>query len=344
MRLLPAALAAALLLVSAASADPPPGPPTGPALGAALARGEIDPAAFDFGALRYAPGRTLLFLAAQTGAKTTIAAAHGKQNWSALVAARVCLTPAEQLTIAGFDSALLAPDAADWAQEKAAAEAAFGRYAAARDAILAGQPSPEPEFAPEAAEVALAARARQPQLQALFRHQAADQLWRHALVFGAPKPYAEGLGKAGAVWLNARLTTDGCAIDSAAAAWLRQALTGVGWFDIQTYGKDADQAAWLIAEHADSDPEAQLLALNRMGAAVVDKQSNPANFAYLWDRVALNSGRPQRYGTQMRCVGRTWAPVSPVEEPAKLDERRRWVGLAPEADYARTGAKVCGAS
>jgi len=341
-RLLPAVLAAAFALASPAYAAPPDAPLTGPALGAALAHGEVDPAAYDFGALRYAPGRTLLFLAAQTGAQTAVAAAHGKPNWPTVVSARVCLSPAEQMTMAGFDSALLAPDAADWALQKAAAEAAFARYAAARDAVLAGQPSPEPGFAPEAAEVALAARARQPELQALYRHQAADQLWRHALVFGAPKPYAQGLGKAGAVWLNARLTTDGCAIDTAAAAWLKQVLATVAWFDIKTYGKDADQAAWLIAEHADADPEAQLLALNRMGVQVIDKQSNAANFAYLWDRVALNADRPQRYGTQMRCIGKTWTPVSPVEDLAKLDERRKWVGLAAEADYARTGAKVCG--
>ncbi len=354
MRLLSAALAAVLLAASTAAAAPQPaspppgpaaGPPTGLALGAALARGEIDPSAYDFGALRYAPSRTLLFLAAQTGAQTAVAAAHGKASWPAVVAAHACLTPAEQMTMAGFDSALLAPDAADWGQEKAAAEAAFARYAAARDAVLAGQPSPEPEFAAEAAEAAEAARAAQaksPELQALYRHRAADQLWRHALVFGAKRPYAAGLGKAGTVWLNARLTTDGCAADLAAAAWLRQVLGRIAWFDLKTYGKDADQAAWLIAEHADADPQTQLLVLNRMGVAVLDKQTNPANFASLWDRVALNAGRPQRYGTQMRCAGGTWAPTAPVEDPAKLDERRRWVGLGPEADFARKGGKVCG--
>jgi len=337
MRLLSAGLAAALLFASVASADPP----VGPALGAALAHGEIDPTAYDFGALRYTPGQTLIFLAAQTGAQTAVAAAHGKPNWPAVVAAHTCLTPAEQMTNAGFDSVLLAPDAATWTREKAAADAAFVRYAAARDAVLAGQPSPEPEFAPETAEVALAARARQPEIQALYRHHAADQLWRHALVFGTPKPYAQDLGKAGVVWLNARITSDGCDIDRAAAVWLKQALAKLTWFDIETYGKDADQAAWLIAEHADNDPETQLLALNRMGVAVINKQSNAANFAYLWDRVALNTGRPQRYGTQMRCDAGAWTPVSPVEDVSKLNERRRWVGLAPEADYARQGAMMC---
>jgi len=336
MRLACAALAAALVGAPIALGAAQ----TGPDLGIALARGEIDPATFDFGALRYAPGQTLVFLAAQTGAQTAIAAAHGRPNWPSVISGRVCLTSAEQMTIAGFDSALLATDAATWEQQKAAAEAAFSRYAASRDAVLAG--GADPEFGTEAAEVALARRTRSPELQTLYLHHAADQLWRHALVFGAPRPYAQGLGKAGVVWLNARIAEDGCAIDMRAAAWLKQALATIVWFDTKTYGKDADQAAWLIAEHADGDPEVQRLALDRMGYEVIDQRSNAANFAYLWDRVALNSGRPQRYGTQMHCVGKTWAPVSPVEDLPRLDERRRWVGLGPEADYAGTGAKLCG--
>ena len=339
MRLLRTALAAVLILVAPARVLA--AAPTGPALGAALAGGEIDPSTFDFGALRYAPGQTLSFLGAQTGAQLAIAKAHGKPTWQAVAAARTCLTPAERMTAAGFDSALLAPDAAAWAQDKAAADAAFDRYKAARDAVLAGQSSPYPEFKGMEAQVAAAAKAKQPEVQALFRHQAADQLWRHAIVFGGAKAYAEGVGKAGAVWLNAKLADEGCAVDAAAAAWLQTTLATVAWFDLKTYGKDADQAAWLIAEHADMAPDVQLLALDRMGQQVADHQANAGNFAYLWDRVALNSGRPQRYGTQMRCVGQAWAPVSPIEEPAKLDERRRWVGLAPEAQYERVGAKTC---
>ena len=337
MRLLLTAVAALLTLTAQALADP-----TGPALGAALASGQIDPTAFDFGALRYAPGQTLPFLAAETGAQLAIAKAHGKPNWQAVITGRVCLTPAERMTVAGFDSALLAPDPARWATEKAAAEAAYARYAAARDAVVAGQPSPYPEFKPDEAAIAVAARAKQPELQALYRHATEDQIWRHAIVFGAPKAYADGVDKAGAIWLNARLTDDGCAIDAAGALWLKQTLDTILWFDIKTYGKDADKAAWLIAEHADANPDIQLLALERMGASVVDHQSNAANFAYLWDRVALNTGRPQRYGTQMHCAAGAWTPISPIEDLSKLDERRRGAGLAPEADYARSGAKVCG--
>lgn len=339
MRLVLSVLAA-LGLAGAALAQP--APTTGPALGQSLASGAVDPAGFDFGALRYVPGKTLGFLSAQSAAGAAIAKAHGKPTWQAVLDANLCPTANERLTMAGFDSALLAPDAAAWATDKAAADAAYGRYVQARDAVLAGQPSPYPEFKPDEATVAAANAAKSPELKALYLHKAKDQLWRHALAFGVTRTYAEGVGKPGAVWLNARLTTEGCATDAENSAWLKATLVKTPWFDIKTYGKDADAAAWLLAQHADADPELQAVVLDRMGQRALTKDSNPANFAYLWDRVALHSGRPQRYGTQMKCVGKVWAPIPPLEEIAKLDERRSWVGLPPEALYQRTGAKVCG--
>lgn len=337
MRLLIAAAVVSLSLPSGGQAAP-----TGPELGAALAKGQIDPAGFDFGALRYTPGETLRFLGAQTAAQLTIAKAHDKPTYQAVLQSRTCLSPAERLTVAGFDSALLAPDTEHWSQEKTAADAAYARYTTARQTVLSGQPAPYPEFSADQAAVALAATAASPELKALYTRQAEDQLWRHAMVFGVAKTYAEGVGKSGAVWLNARITADGCAVDTANSVWLKETLKTVPWFDIKTYGKDADAAAWMLAQHADGDPALQTLALERMGQLAVIKQSNPANFAYLWDRVALAAGRPQRYGTQMRCIGKVWVPISPVEEPTKLDERRSWVGLPAEALYQRTGAKVCG--
>jgi hypothetical protein len=319
-----------------------PAPVTGPAIGGALVKGEIDPAGYDFGALRYRPGQTLQFLGAQAAAQSAIAKAHGQASYQAVLQSHACLTTAERLTAAGFDSALLAPDAQSWSEQKADAETAYARFTAARETILAGQPAPYPEFAPDATIMARAASAPTPVVQALYRHHAEDQIWRHALVVGPPKSYADGVGKAGAIWLNARLTNEGCATAAANNAWLKATLNTVPWFDIKTYGKDADAAAWSLAEHADADPALQKTVLQRMGQLAVNKQSNPANFAFLWDHVALSDGRAQRYGTQMHCVGKVWAPISPVEEPAQLDERRRWVGLASEVTAQKAGARLCG--
>lgn len=329
-------IAFALAALSGASIAAPP------SKGVALATGAENPMTHDFGTDRYAPGQTPFFLADKAAAEAAVAKAHGKANLGEVRTAHLCLSQSEAMTLAGYDSALIAPDAQAWAEAKAAADAAYDRFTAARTAVLAGEPAPYPEFAPDASAITASAKATAPEAKALFQRKAMDGLWRHALVYAAPRAYAGDLGKAGAVWLNARLTLDGCAVDADNAAWLRGALAKVAWFDIKTYGKDADAAAWLLAEHADADPVLQATVLDRMGQLAINRQSNPANFAFLWDHVALNTGRPQRYGTQLRCVGKAMAPVPPVEDPAKLDERRGWVGLAPMAIVAQQGAKTCG--
>lgn len=301
-----------------------------------------EPETFDFATDRFTLARVAEFLIDKGAAEAVIAKRYGKPNIAALKASTTCLKREDALVLAGYESALIAKDAEDWRSQRGAADNAFDRFMKTRAAILSGAASPYPEFEPAAEAVAQSTAAKKTEAQELFARKARDLIWRVALVAGRPKAYAEGLGGPGRLWLNARLTAYGCAGDAENAAWLKTALASLNWFDIRHWGKEADAAAWLIAEHADGDIELQLLALDRMGKLAVTRDSNPANFAFLWDRVALAQGRPQRYGTQMRCIGKVWSPITPLEEPEKLDERRSWVGLQPEVLFQRAGAKVCG--
>jgi hypothetical protein len=59
----------------------------------------------------------------------------------------------------------------------------------------------------------------------------------------------------------------------------------------------------------------------------------PSLYAYLYDRVAVGAERPQRFGTQGRCVGTgRWEP-QPIEEPELVDIRRAQMGLVVLQDY-----------
>ena len=64
----------------------------------------------------------------------------------------------------------------------------------------------------------------------------------------------------------------------------------------------------------------------------------------LYDRVAVNEGRPQRYGTQGRCTGPgSWEP-RPIEEAANVDARRTWAeirGFPRMADYRERMNALC---
>jgi len=71
-----------------------------------------------------------------------------------------------------------------------------------------------------------------------------------------------------------------------------------------------------------------------MRAAVDAGEAPAARLAYLEDRVRVALGRPQLYGTEeIQLPGRDWE-LLPVEDPARLNERRAAVGL-PALDIAQ---------
>ena len=135
-------------------------------------------------------------------------------------------------------------------------------------------------------------------------------------------------------------------IDGHNLAELKPLLDKYGWFGIGKFGSNADRDAWLLVQHADQDIEFQKKVLAALEPLAKTGETNLKNYAYLFDRVAVNLRQPdkrglQRYGTQGRCIGPgTWAPF-PVEDPESLDARRAEVGLMPEAEYQKFFKDVC---
>jgi hypothetical protein len=105
-----------------------------------------------------------------------------------------------------------------------------------------------------------------------------------------------------------------------------------GWPGHELVGEDGASAAWLVAQHSDLDVDFQEEALELMRQAVDDGDADPTELAYLEDRVALNTGGAQTYGTQVGCVDGRAEPAD-LDDPDGVDERRREVGLNPLDDY-----------
>ncbi|MQA83904.1 MAG: hypothetical protein GEV03_04530 [Streptosporangiales bacterium] len=79
-----------------------------------------------------------------------------------------------------------------------------------------------------------------------------------------------------------------------------------------------------------------------MKEAAAKGDADPTEVAYLTDRVAINRGRRQTYGTQISCAdGR--AVTKPMVDPERVDERRRDVGLQPLEEYLAEVGKMCAA-
>ncbi|MER6577288.1 DUF6624 domain-containing protein [Nonomuraea sp. NPDC001023] len=117
---------------------------------------------------------------------------------------------------------------------------------------------------------------------------------------------------------------------------LRQILDAYGWPGYELVGKDGAQAAWALVQHADRDLAFQRRGLEMMRRAVDDGDADPSDLAYLVDRVRVAEKKPQVYGTQWETTpeGR-WRPRTPIEDEARVDERRAEVGLKPLKDYLK---------
>jgi hypothetical protein len=61
-------------------------------------------------------------------------------------------------------------------------------------------------------------------------------------------------------------------------------------------------------------------------------QAHRADIAYLTDRVLVNTGKPQVYGTQFQSEGGIRKP-RPIRDPENVDERRNEMGLTTLAEY-----------
>lgn len=112
---------------------------------------------------------------------------------------------------------------------------------------------------------------------------------------------------------------------------LRAIIDRHGWPGKSLVGERAASAAWLLVQHADIDVPLQRRCLALMEAAPTGEVSLQ-NIAYLTDRVRINEGREQVYGSQL---GDNFKP-QPIEDEANVDARRAKVGLPPLAEYVET--------
>jgi hypothetical protein len=114
---------------------------------------------------------------------------------------------------------------------------------------------------------------------------------------------------------------------------LRRIMAEHGWPTAVLVGPDAARAAWLIAQHADRQLDVQRQAFTLMSAAVAVGLADRRDLAFLDDRLAVNEGRPQRYGTQIAGIA-DGAPVPwPCEHPEQVDALRAEVGVPSFAAY-----------
>lgn len=115
---------------------------------------------------------------------------------------------------------------------------------------------------------------------------------------------------------------------------LKEIILKIGWPTISKVGEEACFSAFMITQHADFDLDFQKQSLKMMEQARDD--IHLFELAALTDRVAVNSGEEQPYGTQWEKNEKgELVPRTPIKDFENVKQRRGEMGLMPLEIYKK---------
>ena len=107
-----------------------------------------------------------------------------------------------------------------------------------------------------------------------------------------------------------------------------------GWVGSDKVGGQATHTLFIVIQHADITLQQKYIPLLR--EAVRKKQASGNALAFLEDRIASNTGKLQRYGTQIAYAPTTEEPyVYPIDDPDNVDARRAELDMSPMEEYVK---------
>lgn len=135
-------------------------------------------------------------------------------------------------------------------------------------------------------KIAVKTKLNQILLDSLLLKRNEDQKYRIISKINFAKSKADSLN-------NLRLETD-----KLNQYWLKSIILKYGWPGRDKVGYDGDNAAWLIVQHADNNINFQKEMLVVLQEQITAGTTSSSNVAYLIDRILVNEGNKQIFGTQ----------------------------------------------
>jgi hypothetical protein len=120
--------------------------------------------------------------------------------------------------------------------------------------------------------------------------------------------------------------------DSTTLIKVKLILDSRGWLGSDVIGVLSNRTLFLSIQHSNLKTQEKYLPMLRYAVQIGD--ANPANYAYLIDRIAIEQGKKQIYGTQLsrdKKSGEVY--ILPLEDPDKVNLRRKEIGLGSIEDY-----------
>ncbi len=115
---------------------------------------------------------------------------------------------------------------------------------------------------------------------------------------------------------------------------LQKIIETYGWPGYNLVGEEGSNIMWLLIQHQDNHLEFQKKCLVLLKKAVDNNNASFINYAYLIDRIFINEGKEQIYGTQWKIIEGNLS-LQPVKDYDHLDERRKQAGLSTIEEYKR---------
>jgi hypothetical protein len=121
---------------------------------------------------------------------------------------------------------------------------------------------------------------------------------------------------------------------------LEEIFNQYGYPGYNLVGKMGEQNFWLMVQHCDIDISFQSRVLEKLKIEVEKKNADGRHLALLIDRVKINNGEKQVYGTQVtyNTMGQAY-PINLIDS-TNVNNRRTEVGLEPIEEYLNKMTKM----
>ncbi len=112
-----------------------------------------------------------------------------------------------------------------------------------------------------------------------------------------------------------------------------------GWIGKSRVGDIANQALWLVIQHAELEIQEKYLPL--LKKSVENEESEGWHLAFLEDRILMRKNQMQTYGSQA-----FWdesihkMKIYPIDDLKNVNQRRELIGLEPIEEYAKSNGYV----
>jgi hypothetical protein len=115
---------------------------------------------------------------------------------------------------------------------------------------------------------------------------------------------------------------------------LEQIFEQYGFVGFDLAGEIGSHNFWLMVQHSDHTPDFQNKVLEKMKIEVDKGNAEPSIYGLLVDRVKLNTGEKQVYGTQVKYNTETGqAYPRSLDDSINVNKRRYLIGLEPIETY-----------